>query len=87
MSNRIEQLMQLVEAYGSACADSAIAHAEMGNAAQTAADQAEQSARSAVEEALDRLDAAESEPCRLTHHKRGDGCSIPDCRNYRTVPP
>ncbi len=35
----------------------------------------------------DRLDCAESELCRLNHHKRGDGCSIPGCRNYRPVTP
>lgn len=36
---------------------------------------------------IDRADAAVGELCRLTHHKRGDGCSIPDCRNYRPASP
>jgi len=30
----------------------------------------------------DELDAARSELCRLTHHQRGDGCSIPGCPRY-----
>lgn len=35
-----------------------------------------------VERLKEELADSDNELCRLTHHKRKRGCSIPDCRNY-----
>jgi hypothetical protein len=36
----------------------------------------------AIRRLREELADSDGELCRLTHHKRGTGCSIPDCRNY-----